>query len=76
MFAEFGLPRKMVSSTGMNFLSDKFKLFSRYVNNEQAITLLCHHQSNRQVESYIKFVKHIIRNILIIVMMLNELYCR
>ena len=66
MFAEFGLPKKIMSDSGGNFISDKFKTFCRSLNIEEAFSLSYHHQSNRQVEAYIMFVKHTIKNALII----------
>ena len=38
VFTEFGLPKKIVSQAGMNFLSDKCKQFCRQLNTEQAVT--------------------------------------
>ena len=68
VFAKFKLTMKIISDTGINFTSDTFKQFCRQMNIEQAITLLFHHQSNRQVEACIKFVKCTITNALIIIL--------
>ena len=38
VFAEFGLPKKIVSDAGTNFIQDKFRQFCRQLNTEQAIT--------------------------------------
>ena len=46
VFAEFGLPKKLVSDVGMNFISDKLRQLCRQCNIEQAITSSYHHQSN------------------------------
>ena len=51
VFAEFGLPKKIVLDAGTNFTSEPFRQFWREINIEQAITLSSHHQRNGQVES-------------------------
>ena len=61
VLAEFGLPKKIVSDAGMNFISDHFKQFCGQLSLEQAITSSFHHQSNGQVEACIKFVKNTIK---------------
>ena len=58
---EVGLLRKIVSDTGTNFISEKFRQFCRQLNIKQTITSSCHHQCNGQVEACIKLVKHTIR---------------
>ena len=50
-----------MSDAGGNFISEKFKSFSNSLNVEQAVSLSYHHQSNRQVEACIKFIKHTIK---------------
>ena len=57
MFSEYGLPKKMMSDTGSNFVSDKFKQFCENLNIEKAAASSYHHQSNEQVEACIKFIK-------------------
>ena len=57
IFAEYGLPKKTVSDSVGNFISDTFKTFCKSLNIEQALSLSHHHQSNGQVEVCIKFVK-------------------
>ena len=57
VFTKFGLPKKTVSDTVMNFISDKFTQFCRQLNIEQAVMSSCHHQSNGQEEACIKFMK-------------------
>ena len=69
MFAEFGLPKKLVSYAGMNFISDSFKQFLRELNIDQAITSSLYHQSKRQVEASIMFVKMTIKDALIQILM-------
>ena len=59
---EFGLPKKIVSDAGTNFVLDQFQQFCRQLNIEHVITSSFHHQSNSQVEACIKFEKHFIRN--------------
>ena len=55
---EIGLPIKIVLDAGTSFTSDSFKQLCRQLNIDQAITSLYHHQSNRQAEVCLKFVKH------------------
>ena len=57
IFAEYGIPRKIMSDTGTNFASARFQKFCRAINIEQATLLAYHHQSNGQVEACIKFIK-------------------
>ena len=58
IFAEYGIPHKLMSDAGTNFVSDKFQQFCKTINVEQAISLAYYHQSNGQVEACIKFIKH------------------
>ena len=57
IFAEYGIPHKLMSHMGTNFISNKFCQFCKLVNIEQATSSAYHHQSNGQVEASIKFVK-------------------
>ena len=57
IFAEYRIPKKMMSDSRGNFVSDKFKTFYKIANIEQAFSSSYHHQSNGQVEACIKFVK-------------------
>ena len=56
IFAEYGIPCKLMSDVGTNFVSDKFCQFCKLVNIEQATSSAYHHQNNRQVEACIKFI--------------------
>ena len=56
-FAEFRLPKRILSDAGTIFNSEKFKDFCEKLNTEQAVSSYNHHQTNGQVEAYIKFVK-------------------
>ena len=56
IFAEFGIPKKIISDSGGNFISDKFKKFNRSLNTEQAFSSSYNHQSNRQVEACMKLI--------------------
>ena len=67
IFAEYGIPCKLMSDAGTNFVSDKFRKFCSSLNIEQAVSSANHHQSNRQVEACIKFIKHTFKNVLILV---------
>ena len=69
VYTEFGLLTKLISDAGTSFTSDTFKQFCKKMNIQQAITLSYHHQSNGQVEAFIEFVKIIVKNALIIIMM-------
>ena len=57
IFTEYGIPHKLMSDAGTNFVSDKSQQFCKTINVEQAVSLAYHHQSNRQIEVCIKFVK-------------------
>ena len=57
IFMEYGVPCKIMSDAGINFISDRFWKFCRAINVEQATPLAYHHQSNGQVEACIKFIK-------------------
>ena len=57
LFKEFKLPKKIVSDASMNFLSDQFKEFCRWLNIDQAITSPYNDQSNGLVKACIMFVK-------------------
>ena len=59
IFSEFGLPKKIMSDMGGNFISNKFRQFCKIISVEQATSSsLYHHQSNKQVEACIKFIQH------------------
>ena len=64
IFTEYGLPHKLMSEAGTNFVSEKFRHFCRSINIEQAVTLAYHHQSNGQVKACIKFIKQTFKNVL------------
>ena len=57
MFAEYGIPCKIMSDAGTNFTADRFWQFCKAINVEQAILSVYHHQSNRQAKAQIKFIK-------------------
>ena len=57
IFTEYGILQKLMCDTGTNFVSEKFRHFCRSINGEQAVSSAYHHQSNRQVEACIKFIK-------------------
>ena len=61
-FSEFGFPKKIISDSGGNFISDKFKTFCRSLNTEQAFSSSYHHQSSGQVEVCIKLIKQALKN--------------
>ena len=57
IFSKYGLPKRIMSDVGGNFVSEKFKEFCRKLNIEQALPSSYHHQSNGQVEAYIQCIK-------------------
>ena len=61
IFAEHGLPKKLMSDSGGNFVSDKFRTFCKSLNIEQAFSSSYHHQSNGQVEACVICVKYILK---------------
>ena len=56
MFSEYGLPKKIMSDPGGNFISDKFKRFYHSMDIEQAVSLSYHQQGNGHIEVCIKFL--------------------
>ena len=56
IFAEYG-QKKIVPGAGTTFMAGTFKPFCRRMNIQKCIASLYHHQSNRQVDTSIKFVK-------------------
>ena len=65
IFTEYGIPHKLMSDVGTNFISDTFCQFCKLVNIEQAASSIYHQQRNRQVEAHIKFIKYTFKNVLI-----------
>ena len=61
IFAKYGIPQKIMSDSGINFVSDTFQQFCKSINIQQAVLLTYHHQSNGQVKACIKFIKHTFR---------------
>ena len=57
IFVEHGIPHRIMSDAGSNFISEKFKQFCNSLNIEQAVSSSYHHQSNGQLEACIKFIK-------------------
>ena len=45
-----------MSDAGTNFVSDRFQQFYKNITVEQAVSLAYHHQSNGEVEAFIKFI--------------------
>ena len=61
IFTEYGILHRLMSDTGTNFVSEKFRCFCSSLNIKQAVLSLHHHQSNGQVKACIKFIKHTIK---------------
>ena len=57
IFAEYGIPRKLMSDAGTTFVSKKFRHFFKSINIKQAVSSAYHHQSNGQVKACIKSIK-------------------
>ena len=53
IIAEYGIPCKLMSDAGTNFIPDKFRKFSSRLIIKQAVSSAYHHQSNGQVEACI-----------------------
>ena len=68
IFLEYGLPKRIMSDAGGNFISEKFRQFCKFMNIEQVTSSSYHHQSNGQVEACIKIVKHTMKNALKLMM--------
>ena len=62
IFAEYSILHRLMSDTGSNIISGKFKRLCNSLNIKQIVSPSYHHQSNRQVEACIKFIKHTIQN--------------
>ena len=58
---EYVLPKQIMSDTGSNSVSEKFREFYTYLNTEQTVSSSYHHQSNGQVEACINIIKHTIK---------------
>ena len=57
IFVEYGIPHKIMSDAGANFVSDRFREFFSSLSIKQAVSSAYHHQSNGQVKACIKFIK-------------------
>ena len=69
IFAEYGIPCRLMSDAGSNLVSEKFSSICSTLNIKQAVSSSYHHQSNGQVEACIKFIKHTIKNAQTLVVM-------
>ena len=75
VFTEFGLPKKLVSDSGMSFISGQLKQFLQVAELRLGdITSSYNHQSNGQVEACINFVKYNVKYALTTKMM-SILHC-
>ena len=57
MFAEYRLPRKVMSDASTNFISQKFQEFCSKLKIHHAVSSQYNHQNSGQVEACITFVK-------------------
>ena len=62
IFVEYGIPHRLMSDAGSNFVSEKFRSFCSSLNIELAVSSSYHHQSNGHVDACIKFIKCKIKN--------------
>ena len=53
-----GFPKKVISVAGTDLMSETVREYCRQMSIQQSITSPYHHQSNDQVEMFIKFIKH------------------
>ena len=67
IFAEYGIPHKIMSDPGTNFVPHKFRKFCSRLNIEHTVLSAYHHQSNGQVKACIKFIKCTLKNVLTLV---------
>ena len=51
VFAEHGLPHKIISNTQPNFVSDKFMMFWKKLNVDHSVSSSYNHQSKGQAEA-------------------------
>ena len=63
IFAEYGVPHRIMSDAGSNFILEKLKNCCNSLNIKQARSSSYHHQSNGQVEACTKFTKHTIKSV-------------
>ena len=61
IFAEYGIPQKLMCDAGTNFVSEKFRHCCRSINVERAVSFVYHHQSNGQIKACIKFIKQMFK---------------
>ena len=61
IFSEYELLSRIVSDTGTNSVSQKFENFCKCLSIHHAMSSSYNHQSNRQGEACIKFVKRMIQ---------------
>ena len=74
IFAEYGIPHRLMSDTGGNFISEKFKNVCNSLNIKQTVSSLYYHQSNGQVEACIKLIKHTIKSVQTLVVIYTWCY--
>ena len=67
IFMEYGIPCKIMSDTGTNFIPERFRKSCSSLDIEQAVSSAYHHQSNGQVETCIKLIKCTLKNASILV---------
>ena len=76
IFAEYGIPHRLMSDVGTNFVSETFRSFCNRLNIDQEVSSVYHHQSNGQVKACIKFIKCTIKNAQTPVVTFTWDYCK
>jgi len=61
VFAEYGIPEKIVSDSGSNLTSQEFKTFASALDIKTVASSPYHHQSNGQAENAVKQIKNLMK---------------
>lgn len=61
VFAEYGIPEKIVSDSGSNLTSQEFKAFASALDVKTVASSPYHHQSNGQAENAVKQIKNLMK---------------
>ncbi len=60
IFADYGIPKELITDAGINYSSKPFWDFCKFVGVEHRVTSSYHHQSNGKAEQMIQTVKHML----------------
>ena len=64
IFMEYGIPHKLMSDAGTNFVSDRFWKFCKAINIEQATSLVYHHQVTGRLRPASNLLSELSKNVL------------